>query len=146
MDSTSVQCPGAPYAPPRRTQPYRPALLHTLAKVGYLKDTHMPASRVRSPALWLPLGARQASALAKAAGVIAAGMVAMAVLVAVTPWAMGVRAALALSLVALAGAFHPVLARRRRPPAGWLVLDHRGVTRPGQPPVVDWADPFGLTV
>jgi hypothetical protein len=106
----------------------------------------MRASRVRSPPLWLPLGPRQASPLAKAAGLIAAGVVAMAVLVAVTPWAMGVRAALALSLVALAGAFHPVLARRRRPPAGWLVLGRRGVKRPGQPPVVDWADPFGVTV
>jgi hypothetical protein len=106
----------------------------------------MRASRVRTPALWLPLGPREASALARAAGLLAAVSVAVAVLVAVMPWAMWTRAGLAFFLVALAGGLHPVLAARRRPPAGWLVLDHQGVKTPGAPPLVVWAEPFGVTV
>jgi hypothetical protein len=73
-------------------------------------------------------------------------VVALAVLVAVMPWAVGIRAALAILLVVLAGCLHHVLAGRRRPPMGWLVLDHQGVARPGETPLVGWTEPFGVTV
>ena len=100
---------------------------------------------MRAP-LRLPLGPREASPLAKAAGIFAGLVVAAAVVVAMMPWTAWVRATAALALVALAGALHHVLARRRRPPAGWLTVDDQGVKRPGEKLLVDWREPMGVTV
>lgn len=106
----------------------------------------MGESRARAPALRLPLGPRVASPLAKAAGALAGLVVLAAVAVSVAPWAPWVRATVALGLVAVAGVLHHTLSRRRRPPAGWLVVNHQGVKRPGEPPLVGWREPFGVTV
>jgi hypothetical protein len=106
----------------------------------------MGESRPRAQALRLPLGPRVASPLAKAAGLLAGMVVLAAVVVAVMPWAAWVRATAGVALVGVAGALHHALSRRRRPPAGWLVVDHQGVKRPGEPPLVGWRDPFGVTV
>jgi hypothetical protein len=86
------------------------------------------------------------SPLAKAAGWIAGAVVLGAVAVALTAWSPWVRAGLGVGLVALAGGLHHALARRRRPPAGWLVVDQQGVKRPGEAPLVGWNAPFGVTV
>ena len=51
-------------------------------------------------------------------------------------------------LVALAAAVHQLLGRRRQPPHGWLVLDaglHR-VDRAAQTTLLEWDEPFGVTV
>jgi hypothetical protein len=103
------------------------------------------ATRMRAP-LRLALGPRAASPIAKLAGALAAVVVGAAVVVAMMPWTAWVRAAAAIALVALAGAVHHVLARRRRPPAGWLTVDEEGVKRPGDRVLVDWREPFGVTV
>jgi hypothetical protein len=87
-----------------------------------------------------------ASPLAKAAGLLAGLVVAAAVVVAMTPWTAWVRAAAGVALVTFAGVLHHLISRRRRPPAGWLVVDHQGVRRPGEPPLVSWTEPFGVTV
>src|ERR1700722_1193578 len=104
--------------------------------------TSMRPPRVRTPALRLPLGPRVASPIARAAGFLAGVVVAGAVLVAAMPWTPWMRASVAMILVAGAGALYHALARRRRPPAGWLVVDHQGVKRAGKPPLVGWNDPF----
>jgi hypothetical protein len=70
----------------------------------------------------------------------------MAVVVALTPYSEWARAVAAVGLVALAGILHHTLARRRRPPLGWLMVDHQGVRRAGEPLLVQWAEPFGVTV
>jgi hypothetical protein len=106
----------------------------------------MRSSRVRIPELKLPLGPRVASSLGKSGAPVAAGLVATAVLAALMPWPVWLRVVAALALVALAGALHHALARRRRPPLGWLVLDRQGVKRAGDAPLVRWTEPFGLTV
>jgi hypothetical protein len=107
----------------------------------------MPASRVRHPTLRLPLGPRVASAAAKAAAPVALAIVAVAVAIALTSWAVWVRAGVAVALVAVAGAVHHALARRHRPPAGWLVIDDAGMKRHGtDAPLVEWREPFGATV
>jgi hypothetical protein len=106
----------------------------------------MRAAHVSTPTVRFPLGPRVASSLARAAGLIAAVVVALAVLVAMMPWTGGMRAGLAAVLVALAGTLHHVLAGRRRPPVGWLVLDPHGVKRLGEAPLLRWAEPFGVTV
>jgi hypothetical protein len=111
-----------------------------------LNTTSMPDPRVRPPALRLPLGPRVASPLARAAGLLAGIVVLGAVVVALMPWTPWVRAAVGVVLVGLSGGLHHALSRRRRPPAGWLVVDHQGVKRPGQPPLVGWSMPFGVTV
>ena len=108
--------------------------------------TSMRPPRVRTPALRLPLGPRVASPIARAAGFLAGVVVAGAVLVAAMPWTPWMRASVAMILVAGAGALYHALARRRRPPAGWLVVDHQGVKRAGKPPLVGWNDPFGVAV
>ena len=106
----------------------------------------MPDSRPRPVALRLPLGPRVGSPLAKAAGALAGLVVVAAVVVALMPWTPWARASIDVVLVGLAGGLHHALARRRRPPAGWLVVDHQGVKRPGEPPLVGWSTPFGVTV
>ena len=111
-----------------------------------LNKTSMGEARTRVPALRLPLGPRVGSPLAKAAGLLAGIVVVAAVVVALMPWTPWVRAAVGVVLVGLAGGLHHALARRRRPPAGWLVVDHQGVKRPGEPPLVGWSAPFGVTV
>jgi hypothetical protein len=93
-----------------------------------------------------PLGPRVASPLAKAAGALAGIVVLAAVVVATMPWSAWVRAVAATALVGLAAALHHVLARRRRPPAGWLTVDDEGLKRPGERVLADWRDPLGVTV
>jgi hypothetical protein len=103
--------------------------------------------RTRHPTLRLPLGPRLASPAAKAAIPLAAAVVILAVLVAMGPWAPWVRSAAVVGLVAIAGAVHHALARGRRPPRGWLVLDDVGVRRHGtEAHLVEWREPFGATV
>ena len=111
-----------------------------------LKGTSMREPRPQLPALRLPLGPRVGSRLAKAAGWIAGAVVLAAVVVALMPWSPWVRAVIGVVLVGLAGGLHHALARRRRPPAGWLMVDHQGVKRPGEPALVGWSAPFGVTV
>jgi hypothetical protein len=69
-----------------------------------------------------------------------------AIVVALMPWTPWIRALAGVALVGLAGGLHHALARRRRPPAGWLVVDQQGVKRPGEAPLVGWTAPFGVTV
>jgi hypothetical protein len=73
-------------------------------------------------------------------------VVLVAVVVALLPWSPWLRGVVGVLLVGLAGGLHHALARRRRPPAGWLVVDQQGVKRPGEPPLVGWTTPFGVTV
>jgi hypothetical protein len=103
-------------------------------------------SRSVQPPLRLPLGPRVASPAAKLAWVAALVLVVGAVAVALAPWAMAPRAAGALGLILASGLVHHVLARRRQPPAGWLVIDRLGVRRPGDKALVEWREPFGVTV
>lgn len=98
---------------------------------------------MRAP-LRLPLGPRVEAPIAKAAGVLAGIVVALAIAVATLPWAAWVRAALAIALVVVAGVLHHVLSRRRRPPAGWLVVDDEGIKRDRL--LLDWREPLGVTV
>jgi hypothetical protein len=77
---------------------------------------------------------------------VALVFVVAAVLVALAPWALAPRAAGALGLILAAGLVHHVLARRRQPPAGWLVADGQGVRRPSEKHLVLWREPFGVTV
>jgi len=103
-------------------------------------------------ALRLPLGVRTAAAPAPArwaAAVLAGVLVAAAIGVALGPWAASARAGAVVLLVAAAGAVHHVLARRRTPPRGWLVVDDAGVRRlegGREAALVDWREPFGVTV
>jgi hypothetical protein len=109
----------------------------------------MQEVRVHSASLRLPLGPRDGASSVRAAGVVACLVVAGAVAVAVGPWAAWIRALLTVGLVVLAGWLHRVIARMRRPPHGWLVVDDQGVRRLGLPDesmVVDWQEPFGATV
>jgi hypothetical protein len=88
-----------------------------------------------------------ASPAAKAAGPVALGIVVLAVAVALTAWPLWSRAGAIVALVAIAGVIHQSLSRRRRPPAGWLVLDDGGMRRSGAAaPLVEWRDAFGATV
>jgi hypothetical protein len=97
--------------------------------------------------LRLPLGPRVPAFAARVAGVAAAVVVAGAVAVALTPWPVWVRAAAAVLLVGFAAVVHRVLARRRRPPLGWLVVDHEGIRRhESDAPLLVWRDPFGVSV
>ena len=103
-------------------------------------------SRPAPTALRLPLGPRVASRAARLAWLAAAVPVIASVLVALGPGSIFLRAAGALGLIVAAGVLHQGLARRRRPPAGWLVIDAQGVRRPGATPLLDWREPFGVTV
>ena len=96
--------------------------------------------------LLLPLGPRQASSVAKAAGPVAGVLVVLAIAVALLPWRADLRAGIALGLVVLAGLAHHVLSRRRRPPAGWLTVDDQGIRRPGDRALADWREPLGVSV
>jgi hypothetical protein len=88
-----------------------------------------------------------ASSGAKAAAPLALCIVAGAMAIALTTWPVWVRAGLALVLVGAAGVVHHTLARRHRPPVGWLVLDDAGMKRQGtDAPLVEWREPFGATV
>lgn len=93
-----------------------------------------------------PLGPRKASPVARMAGVLAGVFVAAAVAVAMAPWTVTTRAAVAVALVAVAGVVHHLVSRRREPPAGWLTVDDQGVKRAGDPMLVDWREPLGVTV
>jgi hypothetical protein len=107
----------------------------------------MRSPRLRHPTLRLPLGPRVASPAAKAAAPLAIAIVALAVVVAMTPWAAWLRASASGALVAVGGVLHHLLARRRRPPKGWLVLDDVGVKRHGaDAALVEWREPFGVTI
>jgi hypothetical protein len=106
-------------------------------------------SRVDTGTLRLPFGSRVAAGSVRAAALVAAIFVAAAVACALAPWAAGVRACGALALVAVGGALHHRLARRRVPPSGWLVADAAGLHRVGRgrsEPMIEWTEPFGATV
>ena len=79
----------------------------------------MPSLRARHENLRLPLGPRPAAPLARLSSVAALVLVAGAVGVAIVPAAAavgeGVRAGVAVALVALAGLVHHLLARKRLP-------------------------------
>jgi hypothetical protein len=87
-----------------------------------------------------------ASPLARAAGPVAGLIVGIAVVVALMPYAAWLRAVVAVLLITLAGGLHHALVRRRRPPLGWLVVDQQGIQRQGEPALVQWSEPFGVTV
>ena len=106
----------------------------------------MSASGSRPPTLRLPLGPRVAAPAARAASVVALVFVAAAVAMALAPWAIAPRAAGALGLIVTAAVAHHVLSRRRRPPAGWLSVEGQVLRRPGEAAIVEWREPFGLTV
>jgi hypothetical protein len=109
----------------------------------------MQDARARSATLRLPLGAANGTSSSRAAGTVASLLVACAVAVAVAPWAAWFRALSTMALVAIAGWLHGVIARKRRPPDGWLVVDEQGVRRVGlqnESIVLDWQEPFGATV
>jgi hypothetical protein len=112
----------------------------------------MHEPRRRPEPLHLPLGAAAPAISAKVVStVLAAALVGGAVTVAVGPESIAswVRAAMALVLVAVAGAQFNALSRRRRPTTRWLAVDERGVHRSagsGARTVVDWREPFGATV
>jgi hypothetical protein len=99
------------------------------------------------PMLRLPLGPRVPSLAARAAGLAAAVVIAVAIVVAMMPWGVYARAGVSTLLVATAALVHRVLARRRRPPVGWLLVDGEGLKRDGSDaPVLVWRDPLGVTV
>jgi hypothetical protein len=104
--------------------------------------------------LRLPLGIRVPHGSTWAPIALAAALVAIAVVAAVTPWAGLVwRAAAASALVTLAALGHNATVGRRQPIKGWLVLDEKGLqkvdsAREGTAPckLVAWSEPFGVTV
>jgi hypothetical protein len=79
----------------------------------------------------------------------AAGLVAAAFAVAFAPCGDLLRAAVAVGLVALAGALHQGVGAKRRSTEAWLLVDHVGIRRSDGNTVTtlaSWNDPFGLTV
>ncbi len=80
---------------------------------------------------------------------MATALVLLAIAAAVGPWAKWTRASAASALVALAALASRALGRRRQPTHGWLVADAAGlhrVDRASKATLVEWAEPFGLTV
>ena len=72
-----------------------------------------------------------------------------AVGVALAPWAVSLRAGVALGLVGLAAVLHRVLSGKMREPRGWLVADERGLRRVEagrESRLVEWRESFGATV
>jgi hypothetical protein len=111
----------------------------------------MGLARTASTAtLRLPLGTGDAPASAvgaAGAGVLVAIALALAIVPGV-PGALGVRASLAIALVAVAGAIHRRL-QHRKPPRGWVTVDTKGVHRIEQGKLTALADfdgPVGVTV
>ncbi|HEX8791688.1 MAG TPA: hypothetical protein VF765_12120 [Polyangiaceae bacterium] len=101
-------------------------------------------------ALKLALGPRAPAPAARMASIVAALLVAAAIALAlVLPFAVWMRAGVALALVAGAAAAHHLLSRRMQPPHGWLVLDAQTIRRvePGrESKLVALREPFGVTV
>ena len=100
-------------------------------------ETWLPVGRS------LPRGSRHVSAAA------ATLLVLCAIAAALGSSARWVRALEGVGFVALAGAVSHTLGRRRQPPHGWLLVDDAGlhrVDRATRVTVVEWAEPFGVTV
>jgi hypothetical protein len=100
-------------------------------------ETWLPVGRS------LPRGSRHVSAAA------ATILVLCAIAAALGSSARWVRALEGVGFVALAGAVSHTLGRRRQPPHGWLLVDDAGlhrVDRATRATVVEWAEPFGVTV
>ena len=103
----------------------------------------------------VPLGLRPKLGAARASGPLAAAIVIVAVGIAVFPLpgvpkgAWQLRAMVATALVGLSACVHHALGKRRPPPKGWLVVDGLGVHRLERgrtTELVDWGQPFGVTV
>jgi hypothetical protein len=108
------------------------------------------ARTVSTVTLRLPLGtgdARASAVGAAAAGVLVVIALALGIVPAV-PGALGVRASLAIALVAAAGVLHHRL-RHRKPPCGWVTVDTKGVHRLEQgqsSTLAEFDGPVGATV
>jgi len=110
----------------------------------------MSGLRSAPGALRLPLGPRAPAPAAKAATAVAVVLVAAAIALALLlPVAVGLRAGIAVALVACAAAAHHALSRRMQPPHGWLVIDGHVIRRiePGkETKLATLREPFGVTV
>jgi hypothetical protein len=98
----------------------------------------------------LALGPRAPAPAARVATAVAVVLVAAAIALALLlPFAVWMRACVAVALVACAAAAHHALSRRMHPPRGWLVLDAQAIRRvePGkEAKLVSVREPFGVTV
>ncbi len=112
----------------------------------------MGRARTDSRSLRLPLGkpprVRSPGGRALSLGFPLAGVTG-AVAVALQSWPSGVRAVVALGLLAVASFLRRAFSPRRAPPRGWLVVDGRGVHRLERnraATLADFSDPIGVTV
>jgi hypothetical protein len=109
----------------------------------------MRGSSTAPETLRLPLGRRLPRGSRHAGGLAATVLVILAIGVALAPWPAGVRAFAAGGLVVLGALASRMFGRRRQPPHGWLVTDPLGlhrVDRAGKVTLVEWTEPFGVTV
>jgi hypothetical protein len=111
----------------------------------------MRGSPSASEMLRLALGRRSPRGSRVRAGASATILVCLAIAAAAGPWAWlnWVRAGVAGALVAAAAVASRWLGRRRQPARGWLVVDDDGlhrVERASRLTLVDWREPFGITV
>jgi hypothetical protein len=97
---------------------------------------------------WLPVG-RSPRGSRHVSAAAATVLVLCAIAAALGSSARWVRALEGVGFVALAGAVSHTFGRRRQPPHGWLLVDDAGlhrVERATRVTVVEWAEPFGVTV
>jgi hypothetical protein len=109
----------------------------------------MRGSRPGYETLRLPVGPRLTSRSRRASGLVATALVLCAIATAVGPGARWMRALGSVGFIALAGVASHWLSRRRQPAHGWLLLDDDGlhrVDRTTRLTLVDWREPFGVTV
>ena len=102
---------------------------------------------------WLPVGRSLPRASRHVSAAAATLLVLCAIAAALGPGARWVRALEGVGFVALAGAVSRTLGRRlqplHQPPHGWLLVDDGGlhrVDRATRITLVEWAEPFGVTV
>jgi hypothetical protein len=120
----------------------------TVADATYRNRT-MSRLRAGHETMRLPLGRRLPLGVPHVAGSVATVLVLLAIAAALGPGPRWSRASAAGAFVALAALASSVLGRRRQPAHGWLVSDESGlhrVQRELRATLVDWAEPFGLTV
>jgi hypothetical protein len=109
----------------------------------------MSRSRAGHETMRLPLGRRLPHGVPHAAGAVATVFVLLAIAAALRPGPQWQRASSAGLFVVLAALTNRALGRRRQPVHGWLVSDDAGLHRVDgglEATLVDWAEPFGLTV